>query len=118
MVCFWLRYEGWRCPDGYVFLARILATLGVVQTKIAHLESENSINRRRVRELESELEDCRKEVAKERTKLMDQSTEWRSNARSRNPPREPEMNSSRYQEVVEEKKGTYFRLHTSRGWKC
>ena len=83
-----------------------MATLGIVQTKLAHLESENSISRRRVRELENELENCKKDVIRERTKLLDQSEERRSNFRSRNPPREPEIASSRYQEVVEEKKGS------------
>ena len=38
------------------------------------MESENSISRRRVRELELELEECKKEVAKERTKVLERET--------------------------------------------
>ncbi|KAH9912695.1 uncharacterized protein BXZ73DRAFT_56039 [Epithele typhae] len=51
--------------------ARLIATLTVVQNKLGHLEAENSVSRRRVRELELELEACKKEVARERTRIME-----------------------------------------------
>ncbi|PIL22329.1 hypothetical protein GSI_15017 [Ganoderma sinense ZZ0214-1] len=51
--------------------ARLVATLAVVQNKLSHLEAENSVSRRRVRELELELEACKKEVARERTRIME-----------------------------------------------
>ena len=47
-----------------------MATLSVVQSKLAYLEVENGISRRRVRELERELEDCKREVAVERTRVQ------------------------------------------------
>jgi hypothetical protein len=49
----------------------LATTLNIVQSKLAHLESENSISRRRVRELELELEECKKEVARERTRVLE-----------------------------------------------
>lgn len=105
-----LKYLGYDATGEGEVDARILATLGIVQHKLAHLEAENSISRRRVRELESELEECKKEVIKERTKILDQSGERHSNqAKDRpgarnNARQDAEVNSSRYQEVVEEKK--------------
>lgn len=51
--------------------ARLIATLSVVQNKLAYLEAENSVSRRRVRELELELEACKKEVVRERTRIME-----------------------------------------------
>ncbi|KAL1950096.1 hypothetical protein VTO73DRAFT_5218 [Trametes versicolor] len=51
--------------------ARLIATLSVVQNKLSHLEAENSVSRRRVRELEHELEACKKEVARERTRILE-----------------------------------------------
>ena len=55
----------------YPSLARLVATLSVVQNKLAYLEAENSVSRRRVRALELELEACKKEVARERTRIME-----------------------------------------------
>ena len=46
--------------------AYLLTTLNAVQSKLLHLESENSISRRRVRELEVELNTCQREVARDR----------------------------------------------------
>lgn len=51
--------------------ARLVATLAVVQNKLSHLEAENSVSRRRVRELELELEACKKDVARERTRIIE-----------------------------------------------
>jgi len=51
--------------------ARLLQTLSTVQAQLHDLEDENSISRRRVRELEMELEECKREVARERTRLIE-----------------------------------------------
>ncbi|KAG6844374.1 hypothetical protein H0H87_007366 [Tephrocybe sp. NHM501043] len=45
--------------------------LNTVQTKLENLEEENGISRRRVRELELELEVCKRDVAKERTRVLE-----------------------------------------------
>ncbi|KAJ6557320.1 hypothetical protein DFH09DRAFT_1163769 [Mycena vulgaris] len=101
--------------------ARLLSTLSIVQTKLHQLEDENSISRRRVRELELELEVCKREVVKERTRILErdevsvQQREWEaSNARvkgkgkARAADHEASINAGemgeRYREVVEEKK--------------
>lgn len=101
--------------------AHLIATLSAVQAKLAHLESENSISRRRVRELELELEECKKEVMRERTKILEQSSFHPVKERQQTPGKglgraktnlrgvsfdpEVETTQKRYQEVVEEKKG-------------
>ncbi|KAF8895141.1 hypothetical protein BD779DRAFT_1797040 [Infundibulicybe gibba] len=51
--------------------ARLISTLTAVQTKLQELEEENSISRRRVRELEMELEVCKREVVRERTRVLE-----------------------------------------------
>ncbi|PPQ93085.1 hypothetical protein CVT25_003117 [Psilocybe cyanescens] len=51
--------------------ARLLQTLSSVQGQLRDLEEENSISRRRVRELEMELEECKRHVARERTRLFE-----------------------------------------------
>ncbi|EEB88726.1 hypothetical protein MPER_13266 [Moniliophthora perniciosa FA553] len=60
---------------------RLLSVLNSIQTKLTHLEDENSISRRRVRELEHELEVCKREVAKERTRVMEKETAILQNQR-------------------------------------
>ncbi|KAI0785196.1 hypothetical protein C8Q75DRAFT_893963 [Abortiporus biennis] len=51
--------------------ARIIATLGAVQSRLVDLEVENRVSMKRVRDLELELEDCRKEVARERARVIE-----------------------------------------------
>ena len=46
--------------------------MAIVQNQLSHLEAENSVSRRRVLELELELEACKKEVARERTRILEQ----------------------------------------------
>ncbi|TCD64523.1 hypothetical protein EIP91_003990 [Steccherinum ochraceum] len=77
--------------------ARLVATLSVVQSKLAYLEAENGISRRRVRELELELEECKKEVVRERTRMLDQDV-------SSHTLRNAAGVAGRYKEAVEEKK--------------
>ncbi|KAF8630896.1 hypothetical protein AX17_005254 [Amanita inopinata Kibby_2008] len=55
--------------------ARLIRTLNTVQSRLEHLEEENGISRRRVRELEYELEECKREVVRERTRLLEETAE-------------------------------------------
>ena len=57
----------------YFPLARLVRTLNAVHTKLQHLEEENGISRRRVRELEFELEACKREVAWEQSRVEEHS---------------------------------------------
>ncbi|KAH7906510.1 hypothetical protein BJ138DRAFT_1094012 [Hygrophoropsis aurantiaca] len=107
---------------------RLVTSLNALHSKLAHLETENSIARRRVRELEFELEECKKDVVKERTRVMENRESSEFYDRSAGPShiradirkksKEAEK-TSRYLEVVEEKKalesliGT-LRAHLSR----
>lgn len=95
-----------------------MATLSAVQSKLVYLEAENSVSRRRVLELERELEECKKEVAKERTRALEPgagannhetvhnrtSSSFHPNDAS-NPSHRRMEDASRYREAVEEKKG-------------
>ncbi|OSD02411.1 hypothetical protein PYCCODRAFT_1410888 [Trametes coccinea BRFM310] len=116
--------------------ARLIATLTVVQNKLTHLEAENSVSRRRVRELELELEACKKEVARERTRILEQSamredtssagtrdrrSQQRQQQQQKAREEEAELASAeaRYKAAVEEKKAlealiTTLRTHLSR----
>lgn len=99
---------------------RLLKTLNTVQKKIQQLEEENGISRRRVRELEMELEDCKREVARERTRLIEQEEMLKQQqanlraakgkARARDLSADTSQLHERYKEVVEEKKGQYIYL--------
>ncbi|KAJ7758561.1 hypothetical protein DFH07DRAFT_1060422 [Mycena maculata] len=108
--------------------ARLLSTLSVVQAKLHQLEDENSISRRRVRELELELEVCKREVVKERTRILERDEvsmhqrEWEAdNARAKGKGKaraDPSLDAGeigeRYREVVEEKKALESLISTLR----
>ncbi|KAJ3560987.1 hypothetical protein NP233_g10476 [Leucocoprinus birnbaumii] len=91
---------------------RLLHTLNTVQKRIQQLEEENGISRRRVRELEMELEDCKREVARERTRLIQQEEQVKQaayraakgKARARDLSEDSAQYHERYKEIVEEKK--------------
>ena len=103
-----------------------MQTLSTVQTQLHHLNEENGISRRRVRELELELEECKREVARERTRLMekeevivqhqrDLSFSKKKGAKGKGKAREVDFEQSevgeasvRYKEAVEEKKGLFL----------
>lgn len=101
------------------YTARFLSVLSAIQSKLVHLESENSVSRRRVRELEHELEACKAEVARERTRVMEQDNliaQQREDAQRSSSRKEKgkgkctrfennEELEARYREVIEEKKG-------------
>lgn len=110
------------CP-----LVRLLTVMNTIQDKLEHLEDENSISRRRVRELEHELEMCKKDVARERTRVLqkedsllqnqreleravaDARRTMKGKARAKDTSMTAEADASmRYKEVVEEKKGIFF----------
>jgi len=95
-----------------------------VQGQLHDLEEENGISRRRVHELEMELEECKRQVARERTRLFDrEETSIRdtsyhtggSKGRGKAKVRDTTAGiregiddvrlHERYKEVVEEKKG-------------
>ncbi|KAJ6512116.1 hypothetical protein C8R47DRAFT_1034075 [Mycena vitilis] len=99
--------------------ARLLSTLSAVQVKLHQLEEENSISRRRVRELELELDVCKREVVKERTKILERDEasmhqreldharakgKGKARALDREEDEDEEI-GDRYREAVEEKKG-------------
>ncbi|KAI0775518.1 hypothetical protein BD413DRAFT_470828 [Trametes elegans] len=112
--------------------ARLIATLGVVQNKLSHLEAENSVSRRRVRELEHELEECKKEVARERTRIeqsappRDEVAGGRTQREQQQQKRKAQQDAAelaaaeaRYKAAVDEKKAlealiTTLRNHLSR----
>lgn len=97
--------------------ARLVASLNALHTRLNHLETENSIARRRVRELEYELEECKRDVVRERTRIIEsQDVIDISAARIAGPsvPRgkgkekrtkDMDPHTSKYLEVVQEKKG-------------
>ncbi|KAG6853291.1 hypothetical protein C0991_005463 [Blastosporella zonata] len=116
--------------------ARLITTLNTVQSKLQHLEGENGISRRRVRELELELEVCKRDVARERTRVMEReevivqqqrdasfSTAGRrrekGKARAKDISMEQEGLHQRYREAVEGQKAlealiTTLRTHLTR----
>lgn len=104
------------------FVARFVQILSSVQSQLEDLRLENSISRRRVRELEMELDVCKQEVARERTRLfereesdahryMDPSRRsgLRNKGKGKATEGPPEITDdrlhTRYTEAVEEEKG-------------
>jgi len=78
--------------------------------RLSDLEGENSAARRRVRELEMELDSCRADVARERTRVLDAEARERKE-REKGKTRAAAADTSavwqaRYQEVLEEKRRT------------
>ncbi|KAG1743245.1 uncharacterized protein EDB91DRAFT_1126491 [Suillus paluster] len=99
--------------------SRLIASLNALHAKLAHLETENGIARRRVRELEHELQQCKRDVARERSRIMEQDAGEPSWKRGKEDQREREEEQSKYFEVVEEKKAlesliSTLRLHLTR----
>ncbi|OCH92589.1 hypothetical protein OBBRIDRAFT_886090 [Obba rivulosa] len=97
--------------------ARIRATLNAVHAKLSRLESEHGVSRKRVRELELELEACKEEIAHQRTKIQERETviaqqhrqerEWhaqRSKSHRGDVVEEEDADRSRYKEAVQAKK--------------
>ncbi|KIK80929.1 hypothetical protein PAXRUDRAFT_833216 [Paxillus rubicundulus Ve08.2h10] len=111
--------------------ARLVASLNTLHARLTHLENENGVARRRVRELEYELEQCKRDVVKERTRIMESqdaidisaariagpSTTRAKGKEKRN--KETDQHASKYFEIVEERKAlealiTTLRHHLTR----
>lgn len=84
--------------------ARLLTALNAVQSKLSEIENENSISRRRVQELELELEACKQDVARERTRVLEKEEILLQQRRKLARETQTETDE-RYKQVVEEKKG-------------
>lgn len=92
-----------------------MASLNALHTRLNDLETENSIARRRVRELEYELEQCKRDVVRERTRIMEDGSDvnadpipMASTSRAKGKERrqkDMDPHASKYFEVVQEKKG-------------
>ncbi|PSS06838.1 hypothetical protein PHLCEN_2v3557 [Hermanssonia centrifuga] len=110
------QYLGYDAKDDGEIDARLVHTLSIVHSKLKHLESENSISRRRVRELELELEECKKEVALERTKVLEREQIITQQQRDRlaQSTTKTQEEESRYKEAVEEKKALEALIATLR----
>lgn len=54
---------------------RLLNVINTIQARLRGLEDENSISRRRVRELEHELDMCKQDVARERTRVLEREND-------------------------------------------
>ncbi|KAF8158574.1 hypothetical protein B0H34DRAFT_464811 [Crassisporium funariophilum] len=104
--------------------ARFVQTLSAVQAQLRDLQDENGISRRRVNELEMELEECKREVARERTRLIQReelnfqqrdssmyakpaTSKGKGKARQGPAEIDDERLHERYKEAVDEKKGLF-----------
>lgn len=97
--------------------------LSAVQSQLRELEDENSISRRRVHELELELEECKRHVARERTRLIEReelndlgsSKKYQNKGKGKAMDIDDERLHERYKEAVDEKKGLchYLQLPSS-----
>ncbi|KAF5340634.1 hypothetical protein D9611_007389 [Ephemerocybe angulata] len=111
--------------------ARFIQTLSKVQSKIQQLNDENGISRRRVRELEMELDDAKRDVARERTRLLEKedviiqqqkemagiasrSSKGKGRARDNEAEEEEEDVLKRYRDAVDEKKALESLINTLR----
>ncbi|KAG2340139.1 hypothetical protein BDR05DRAFT_1061696 [Suillus weaverae] len=94
--------------------SRLIASLNALHAKLAHLETENGIARRRVRELEYELQQCKRDVARERSRIIEHGAGEPSWKRGKEERREREEEQSKYFEVVEEKKALESLISTLR----
>jgi hypothetical protein len=65
---------GWNVYNLTSYVVRLISSLNAVQAKLSQLEQENGISRRRVGELELELERCKSEVVRERTRVMERDS--------------------------------------------
>lgn len=83
------------------FAADVAAALDGLQSRLDALERDNGISRRRVKDLEYELEECKAEVAYERKKMK--ARELNKEAERDSAAQEEGM---RYRSAVEEKKST------------
>lgn len=97
------------------------AAVEELAARLREVERENATSRRRVKELERELEECREEVQRERTRLVEELEKSRvqsPDAQDRKGKRREaaldpedaqaaEFWQARYNEVVEQKEGEH-----------
>jgi hypothetical protein len=96
-------------------VARLQSALNLLQRKIAHLDGENHTSRRRMKELERELDVCKQDVERQRELVMRReelllkhqrgeaaTSKSKGKARAVEDTKEEQK---RYKEAVEEKKG-------------
>ncbi|GJJ15770.1 hypothetical protein Clacol_010048 [Clathrus columnatus] len=89
------------------FAADVVAALDGLQSRLETLERENSVSRRRVKELEVDLEECKVDVAREKKRMRARELEReadRDNGKEKNRNDFPEVDELRYRDVVDEKK--------------
>ncbi|TDL22091.1 hypothetical protein BD410DRAFT_788773 [Rickenella mellea] len=118
--------ECWRYPNDYEtgeIEEHVVQTLTKLQTRLNQLESENLVSRRRVRELELELESCKADVKRERTRVLEREeiivaqqreVSKRSKGKGRVFYNDSLAVEKRYDEVVEEKKALEALIATLR----
>ena len=103
------------CPGTQKGSARLQLAVKFLQTKIAHLDAENHTSRRRMKELERELDVCRQDVERQRDlvirreeQLVKQQRAEETTARFQGKARAVEDTRDEqrhYKQAVEEKKG-------------
>jgi len=98
--------------------------MNLLQKKITHLDAENHTSRRRMKELERELDICRQDVERQREQVIRREEQWveqqradaitaklKGKARAVEDTKEEQK---RYKQAVEEKKGApLYSIHPS-----
>ncbi|KAH9042264.1 hypothetical protein EDB85DRAFT_1918825 [Lactarius pseudohatsudake] len=108
-------------PNGH---ARLQQAMNLLQKKIAHLDTENHTSRKRMKELEHELDVCRQDVERQRTLvaqredlLVRQQRMEAADSRTKGKARAIEdarVEQKRYKQSVEEKKALESLIATLR----
>jgi hypothetical protein len=102
-------------PDRTIQTNVVSSTLDSLSRRLRDLERENTVSRRRVTELELELETCKADVVRERTRLGQEASRVASTSNSRldrsyKAPGDTSFREmeQRYKQTVQEKKGVPF----------
>ncbi|KAH9065544.1 hypothetical protein EDB87DRAFT_1596529 [Lactarius vividus] len=113
--------KGSEDPNGH---ARLQQAMNLLQQKIAHLDTENHTSRKRMKELEHELDVCRQDVERQRTLvalredlLVRQQRMEAADSRTKGKARAIEdarVEQKRYKQSVEEKKALESLIATLR----
>jgi len=102
-------------PDRTIQANVVSNALDSLSRRLRGLERENAVSRRRVTELELELETCKADVVRERTRLSQEASRVASTSNSRfnrsyKSPADTSFREmeQRYKQTVQEKKGMPF----------
>ena len=102
-------------PDRTIQANVVNNALDSLSRRLRDLERENAVSRRRVTELELELETCKADVVRERTRLNQETSKVASTSnprlnRSYTVPGDTSFREMehRYKQAVQEKKGVHF----------